>query len=235
MSTYHISERADTTSQDNVFLNSEGDNWFKRNATSLVGTHEGDFVINLIQLYNIAPKKVLEIGASNGWRLNEINRIYGCNCVAVEPSELAIKAGEEKYPNIEFHKAVANELPFDNDQKFDLVIFNFVFHWIGREQLFKSVSEIDRVLSDGGFLIIGDFMPDSPNKVNYHHIKDQQMWTYKQDYARLFTCSNVYKLIGFITGHHETKKFDPFVDHKSRMAATLLKKDYDNYPEQKLD
>jgi ubiquinone/menaquinone biosynthesis C-methylase UbiE len=222
-------------SQDNVFLKSEGDNWFKRNANSLVGTHDKDFVIDLIQLYNIVPKNVLEIGASNGWRLNEINGIYGCNCVAVEPSELAINAGKEKYPIIEFHRAVANELPFDKDQKFDLVIINFVFHWIGREQLFKSVSEIDRVLSDGGFLVIGDFMPDSPNKVNYYHIKDQQIWTYKQDYARLFTCSNVYKLIGSITGHHETKKFDPYVDNKSRIAVTLLKKDYDNYPEQNLD
>ena len=222
-------------SQDNVFLKSEGDNWFKRNATSLVGTHDGDFVINLIQLYNIAPKKVLEIGASNGWRLNEINRIHGCNCVAVEPSELAIKAGKEKYPHIEFHRAVANELPFDNDQKFDLVIINFVFHWIGREQLFKSVSEIDRVLSDGGLLIIGDFMPDSPNKVNYHHIKDKQMWTYKQDYTKLFTCSNIYKLIGHMTGHHETKNLDLCVDNKSRMAVSLLKKNYNNYPEQKLD
>jgi ubiquinone/menaquinone biosynthesis C-methylase UbiE len=130
---------------------------------------------------------------------------------------------------------VANELPFNNNQKFDLVIINFVFHWIGREQLFKSISEIDRVLSDGGFLIIGDFMPDSPNKVNYHHIKDKQMWTYKQDYTKLFICSNIYKLIAHMTGHHETKKIDSFVDNKSRMAVTLLKKDYDNYPEQKLD
>jgi ubiquinone/menaquinone biosynthesis C-methylase UbiE len=218
-------------SQDNVFLNFEGDNWFKRNMNDLVGSKDNDFIINLIHLYNITPKNVLEIGASNGWRLNEINRKYGCNCVAVEPSELAIKAGKEKYPHIEFHRALANELPFDNNQKFDLVIISFVFHWIGREQLFKSVSEIDRVLSDGGLLMIGDFMPDSPNKVNYHHIKDKQMWTYKQDYTKLFTCSNIYKLIGQMTGHHETQELDSFVDNKSRMAVSLLKKDYNNYPE----
>ena len=221
--------------QDNIFLNSEGNNWFKRNMSALAGAHDHDFVINLIQLYNISPKNVLEIGASNGWRLNEINKIYDCNCVAVEPSELAIEAGKEKYPHIEFHRAVANELPFDNNQKFDLVIINFVFHWISREQLFKSVSEIDRVIADGGFLIIGDFMPDLPNKVKYHHINNAGVWTYKQDYTKLFTSSNVYKLIGHMTGHHETKKLDPFVDNKSRMAVNLLKKDYNNYPEQKLD
>ena len=221
--------------QDNIFLKSEGDNWFKRNMSALTGVHDQDFVVNLIQLYNITPENVLEIGASNGWRLNEISKIHDCNCIAVEPSELAIKTGKEKYPHIEFHRAVANELPFDNDRKFDLVIINFVFHWISREKLFKSVSEIDRVLSDGGLLIIGDFMPDSPNKVNYHHIKDEGMWTYKQDYTKVFISSNIYKLIGSMTGHHETKKYDPFVDAKSRMAVTLLKKDYDNYPEQKLD
>ena len=221
--------------QDNIFLNSEGDNWFKRNMSALADVQDHDFVIDLIQLYNIAPKNVLEIGASNGWRLNEINKIYDCDCVAVEPSELAIEAGKNKYPHIEFHRAVANELPFGNDRKFDLVIINFVFHWMSREQLFKSVSEIDRILSDEGFLIIEDFMPNSPNKVNYHHIKDGGIWTYKQDYTKLFISSNIYKLIGHMTGHHETKKYDPFVNDKSRMAVTLLKKDCDNYPEQKLN
>jgi hypothetical protein len=48
-------------SQDDVFLNSEGDNWFKRNINDLIGAQDHDFVINLIQLYNIAPKNVLEI------------------------------------------------------------------------------------------------------------------------------------------------------------------------------
>lgn len=221
--------------QDNIFLNYEGDNWFKRNMSSLLKTDTHDLIIEMIQLYNISPKNVLEIGASNGWRLNEINKRYGSVCVAVEPSELAIKDGEERYPHVKFQRAVVNELPFANNQKFDLIIINFVFHWIGREQLLKSVSEIDRVLSDGGFLIIGDFMPDSPNKVKYHHIKDKNVWTYKQDYAEIFTSSNVYKLIGLITGHHETRELDPLTDNKSRIAVTLLRKDYDNYPEQKLD
>ena len=93
--------------------------------------------------------------------------------------------------------------------------------------------EIDRVLSDKGILIIGDFMPDSPVKVNYHHVKDEQMWTFKQDYAKIFTSSNLYTLVGFMTGHHETKEFDPNVDSMSRIAVSLLRKNYDAYPEMK--
>lgn len=220
--------------QDSIFLNYEGDNWFNRNLKSIVNKSKHDIVLDMIRHYNIAPKTVLEIGSSNGYRLNEINRIYGSKCTAVEPSEFAIYDGKKRYPNIEFHRALASELPFDNNQKFDLVIINSVFHWIDRKNLFKSVYEIDRVLSDDGFLIIGDFLPDSPNKVNYHHIKDEQVWTYKQDYTKIFTCSNLYHLIGFMTGHYKTKELNPHTDGNNRISVSLLRKNYDNYTEIKL-
>ncbi|MBU4139154.1 MAG: class I SAM-dependent methyltransferase, partial [Euryarchaeota archaeon] len=86
--------------QDNIFFDYEGDNWFKRNQKSLLKTTEHDFILDMIRSYNIIPRAVLEIGASNGWRLNEIYEIYGSKCTAVEPSELAIKDGRERYPHI---------------------------------------------------------------------------------------------------------------------------------------
>lgn len=218
--------------QDSIFLNYEGDNWFKRNMNGIIDISKRDFILDIIKLYGIVPKNVLEIGASNGFRLDEIHKLYGSECTAVEPSELAIKDGKERYPHIEFHKSLASELPFENT-KFDTIIMNFVFHWISREKLFKTIFEIDRVLSDKGILIIGDFMPDSPVKVNYHHVKDEQMWTFKQDYAKIFTSSNLYTLVGFMTGHHEKKELDPDVDSMSRIAVSLLRKNYDAYPEMK--
>lgn len=221
--------------QDNIFFDYEGDNWFKRNQKSLLKTPKHDFILDMIQSYNINPRSVLEIGASNGWRLNQIYEIYGSKCTAVDPSEFAIKDGRERYPHIEFHRALASELPFDNNLKFDLVIMNFVFHWIERDLLLKSIYESDRVLSDKGFLMIGDFMPNSPNKVNYHHVKDEQVWTYKQDYAKIFVDSNLYNFIGLITGNHETKEMDPRVENKNRISVSLLRKNYDNYPEIKLE
>ena len=219
--------------QDNIFLNYEGDNWFKRNVNSIVKISKHDFILDMIRLYKIVPKNVLEIGASNGFRLNELNMLYGSKCTAVEPSELAIKDGKKRYPHIEFHRALASELPFDDSQKFDLVIINFVLHWVAREKLFKSIYEIDRVTVDTGFLMVGDFWPDSPNKVNYHHIKDQQIYTYKQDYVKIFTCTGLYHIVGFMTGNHETKEYDPFVDSNNRISVSLLRKNYDNYPEKK--
>lgn len=221
------------TSQDKIFLEYEGNNWFKRNVNCIIDASRNDLILKMIDLYEIIPKNVLEIGACNGFRLNEIHKKYGSNCTAVEPSELAIEDGKNRYPNIVFYKGIASELPFDDKSKFDMIIINFVFHWISREKLFKAVSEIDRVLSDNGILIIGDFMPDSPVKVNYHHVKDEQMWTYKQDYSRLFTCSNLYTSVGFITGHHETKELDPDADSMSRISVSILRKNYDAYTEMK--
>ena len=218
--------------QDSIFLDYEGDNWFKRNINGIANISKHDYILNIINLYNLVPKHVLEIGASNGFRLDELHKLYGSECTAVEPSELAIKDGKERYPHIQFHKSLASELPFE-DTKFDMVIINFVFHWISREKLFKTIFEIDRVLSDNGILIIGDFMPDSPVKVNYHHVRDEQMWTFKQDYSRIFTSSNLYTLVGFMSGHHETKELDPTVDSMSRIAVSLLRKNYDTYPEMK--
>lgn len=215
--------------QDNIFLDYEGDNWFNRNSECLGGASKHDPILNMIRLYNIIPHDVLEIGASNGWRLHEINETYGSKCTAVEPSELAVRNGKKRYPKVEFYRNVASDLPFDEGQKFDLIIMNFVFHWISRERLFKSVYEIDRVLNDGGFLIIGDFLPNNPSKVNYHHIKDRQVWTYKQDYACIFESSGIYKKISFFTGNHETKELDANVDSNNRIVISLLQKKVDDY------
>ncbi len=224
---------AELRNQDRIFLNYEGDNWFKRNLNSLINGSSDDLILDMIRLFSIVPKDVLEIGASNGFRLNKIYMLYNSKCTAVEPSELAIKDGKERYPHIEFHKSLASELPFDDTKKFDMVIMNFVFHWISREKLYKTIFEIDRVLSDNGLLIIGDFLPDSPVKVNYHHVKDEQIWTFKQDYAKIFTSSNLYTIVGFMTGHHEKKELDSNADSMNRISVSLLRKNYDAYPEMK--
>jgi len=116
--------------QDDLFFSSEGDNWFIRNQKELLNPTKQNLVLKMISIYSIIPKNVLEIGASNGWQLNEINNIYGSKCTAVEPSELAIRDGKKKYLNVEFYQSLVSDLPFKEPQEFDLVIMNFVFHWI---------------------------------------------------------------------------------------------------------
>src|SRR3989344_2198184 len=118
-----------------------------------------------IKKAKLRPKKVLEIGASNGWRLAAIRNLYKSKCLAVEPSLAAIQDGRKLYPKVAFRQGVVSALPVGNKEKFDLVIIHYVFHWVDRKNLLKSVAEIDRVLADGGYLIITDFLPNKPMKV----------------------------------------------------------------------
>lgn len=220
--------------QDEIFFQSEGDRWQARNKELLSspGKVANDPVIATMEMMNLAPQRVLEIGASNGWRLNEIARRYGCNVTGVEPSIQAIQDGQEHFPSILFLRGTAASLPFDGSVQFDLIIVNFVLHWIDRSTLLRSVAEIDRVLADGGFLLIGDFYPASPQRVRYHHLPDQDIWTYKQNYADIFLASNLYELAAFYPfDHDDYHGFRPDVPPEQRgLVALLRKRLVDLYP-----
>ncbi|MBI3544727.1 MAG: class I SAM-dependent methyltransferase [Deltaproteobacteria bacterium] len=215
--------------QDRVFLESESDNWFKRNRAALDKLVPGDTPLQLLSAYpDLKPKKVLEVGCSSGWRLAEVNRRYGAECFGAEPSAEAIAHGQKAYPNVKYKRAVASELPFDAGT-FDLVIINYVLHWVSRPMLLKAVSELDRVLKDGGYLLLGDFLPDSPAKVPYHHRKDETLYTYKQDYARLFETSALYTLVGRLTTGHSEPKTVPNVGSADRYVVSLLRKSHEEF------
>ena len=162
--------------QDKIFLDYEGDHWFERNQEGLSSFDiEMDLPFKLIKTHNLRPKNVLEIGASNGTRLAAIGEYYQSRLVAVEPSPKAIADGKNRFLGIEFVQGVASDIPVTGT--FDLVIVNFVFHWVDRSTLLRSVCEIDQRVADGGFLIIGDFMPPKPNRVVYHHLPGEGVYT----------------------------------------------------------
>jgi SAM-dependent methyltransferase len=212
--------------QDEVFLQSEGDRWLARNKTAILNPEHlvNDHVIRTMTMMNLAPRTVLEIGASNGWRLHEITRRFGCRVTAVEPSIEAIKDGQARYPSVQFLRGTASELPLDTKARFDLVIVNFVFHWVDRSTLLRSVAEIDRILPDGGFLLIGDFYPLLPQRVRYHHLPDQDVWTYKQNYGDIFLASNLYEMIASSSFDHATHVFRADVSPQDRAQVALLRK-----------
>lgn len=211
------------TNQDQIFYKKEGDNWFKRNFKSL--DYNSHLPLFLIEQCNLKPKKVLEIGCSNGWRLAKIEEKYGAKCFGVESSLKAIKDGQKKYPKVKFKRGLASSLPLN--EKFDLVIVNFVLHWVSRENLLKTIVEIDRVISNKGFLIIGDFLPDYPARTPYHHLPKQKVYTYKQDYADIFISSRLYKLIKKVIFNQDEENSDSFINHRNRGVCCLLQKTLD--------
>ncbi|MGH7767568.1 MAG: class I SAM-dependent methyltransferase, partial [Candidatus Binatia bacterium] len=162
--------------QGEIFAGSECDRWYSRNRTALEGLDlDNDFPLRVMELYRLKPRRVLEIGAANGFRLAAIAERYGAETVAVELSAEAVLDGQAKYPDVKFVRAPSHEIPVEGP--FDLVIVNGVFCVVDRAQLLRSVAEADRLLGDGGYLLLGDFLPANLVKVRYHHLMEQELYT----------------------------------------------------------
>lgn len=210
-------------SQDLVFRETEGDRWFQRNKAHLESLDLAqDVPLRVLDLYGVRPRKVLEVGAANGWRAAAVARKYGCEVVALEPSGEAIAAGRSAYPEVRFVQGSGCELP--RGESFDLVLVNSVFHWVDRSTLLRSCAEIDRVLADGGYLLIGDFYPANAVKVRYHHRQDVEVYTYKQDYAAIFLATGLYLRVALLSFDHAGRALRGDVAEEERFAVSLLRK-----------
>jgi ubiquinone/menaquinone biosynthesis C-methylase UbiE len=218
--------------QDKIFLKNEGNRWFLRNqkAISDVSRIKLDLPLAMIKKQQLKPRRVLEVGCSNGYRLEEIRKRYNAKCFGLEPSLLAIGDGLKRYPKIILKRGLINRLPF-KDEEFDLVIVNYVFHWVDRRSILEAVKEINRVVKDGGRLLISDFLPDQPTKVPYHHLKNAGVFTYKLDYPAIFLASGQYKLASkviFKHGERGEPNFPPeseIESHEKAVCAILKKTD----------
>ncbi len=211
------------SSQDKIFADSEGDRWFDRNNPQLEKFDpQVDPVCRLIELYSLKPRKVIQVGAANGFRLETIRERYQSDVFAVDVSNKALADGKSKFPRIKFIRGISHAIP--TMECFDLVIVNFVFHWMDRRNLLRSVGEIDRVVADGGFLVIGDFYPSNFTKVRYDHLPDGEVYTYKQNYAAIFVASGLYSHICLLTADHSPGSFEGEVSEDGRNGAWLLRK-----------
>lgn len=209
--------------QDETFADFEGDRWFQRNRAALESfAPETDLPLRLIELYHLHPRTALEVGAANGVRLAAVSERTNARVVGVELSIEAIRNGRGRFPCVEFIRGTAAAIPLQ--EVFDLIIVNFVFHWIDRSNLLRSVAEIDRLLVDRGFLMIGDFLPSNLTKVRYHHLPERDVYTYKQNYAATFLASGLYHPVSLITGDCSSKALTGETTEDQRVGAWLLRK-----------
>jgi SAM-dependent methyltransferase len=219
------------SNQDDIFTAFEGDNYFARNKVALEGFDpEQDLPLRLMNLYGLSPRSAVEIGAANGCRLDAIAERYGARVVGVDPSANAIESGRKCFPHVEFLQATAANVPLQD--VFDLVIVNFVLHWIDRSTLLRSVAEIDRLVADGGFLLVGDFAPDNFLRVHYHHLAEKPVYTYKQDYSAVFVASGLYHTVATLKTSHGSPSLSAAVSESERTSVWLLQKQLqDHYVE----
>lgn len=204
-----------TDRQTEEFARGEGDEYFGRNRGTAFNL-DADPLGRMIAAARIHPASVAEIGASRGDRVAALVQRYGSVGVAVDPSRTAVEEGRRAHPEVEFHVGTMDAVPVD--RAFDLVLVNFVFHWVGRADLLRSVAEVDRLVVDGGHLGIGDFSPPGPAKNPYHH--REGLWTYKQDYPGVFVASGLYCPVLSMNGryHGETPSGDVAPDDRAGFA-----------------
>ena len=87
------------------------------------------------------------------------------------------------------------------------MIFGFCLYLCDREDLFRIVSEADRVLRSPGWLMIRDFYSPIPTARNYRHCLGVQ--SYKMDYRTMFSWHPDYECLTHkVRRHGETSYTD---------------------------
>jgi len=211
--------------QKDAFVNYEADNYFLRNK-DVEYVAQNDVVLKVLQEYGTHPKNVLEVGCSTGYRLHAISTLCGgAKATGIEPSAEAIKQGHADYPEINFIKGTADDMSTLKSGSFDLVVIGFVLYVVDREILFKAVSETDRLLADGGVLMIIDFFSEKPTRRHYQHIQDMQAYAYKQNYEDIFIASKLYHMLDKRSMSHSNKGYDLSDDYHDKYCLVTLRKD----------
>lgn len=180
-----------TLVQKGTFLEIEADQWFQRNRSQL-SPDRGDLVTDALVGIGAKPTRVLEIGCANGWRLDRLRRRFSCTCSGVEPSSQAIQEGRSSFPDLDLRVGTADELPFEAGS-FDLVVYGFCLYLVDPSLHLRCVAEGDRVLRDGGLLLVFDFVVPFPYHNPYAH--HPGLSSYKLEFSRYFLAHPAYNLV----------------------------------------
>lgn len=209
-------------SQRDVFLRGEGDAYFRRNAAAYAAGQADTLplAVSVVRSYLQPGAHVLEIGCANGLNLERLRRSAGCRVSGIDPSAEAIAAGQRDFPELDLRVGTSEALPFA-DGAFDLVWFGFCLYVTDRALLPRVVAEADRVLKDGGKLVIVDFDPPVP--VRRRYAPAAGVTSYKTDHARMFLGFPQYVLAEKRPFSHHGEGFHP--DPGERLAVQVLHKD----------
>jgi ubiquinone/menaquinone biosynthesis C-methylase UbiE len=204
--------------QKSEFLKGEGDAWFQRNSGKFDSRHD-PAIAGLLELGQL-PRRVLEIGCADGRRLSAIRETFSSECHGIDPSSDAIRNAKSRDKDLNVSVGTADRLSF-SDSQFDLVIFGFCLYLCDVADHFVIASEANRVLADGGVLVVYDFSSPIPFKNEYSH--KSGISSYKMDWAKMFTWHPSYRLV--TRRYHEASTAGYRFAPNEAIVADFLKKD----------
>jgi len=133
---------------------------------------DNDFRLKKIIEQLVSPdhyRRVLDVGSGKGKFCRQLKG-RGFEVVGVEPAEKLIQVARELYPDIQFIKASATQLPFP-DNSFDAAICVEVLEQIPDYEM--AVREMARVLRPGGLLLVLD---NNANSLHPRYLIPTKLW-----------------------------------------------------------
>lgn len=199
--------------QKYLFLEGEGDRWFERNQDKPFEDPVSHLIASVIRK---KPRRVLEIGCSDGKRLAKLRDTYDCEIIGVDPSmKAAMKAADLRVPVVQ---TTASCLPVPGD--FDLIIYGFCLYLTDPDDWLLIAAEGDRLLLPGGNIIIHDFGGDMTlHGVPYKH--DTRITSWHYDWAKLWLGHPAYQMVwrSFTTGDRNPDQQCLTILHKNEVKA----------------
>jgi ubiquinone/menaquinone biosynthesis C-methylase UbiE len=176
------------------FWRTDGFAWYERNRGKFLD-EKTDPIMRAIRRMKYPPKKVLEFGCSDGYRLQWIHDLYAAKVTGCEISSDVVQKGKGLHPDVELWACSVSEFE-RNTGSFDLIIFGFCLYLVDVDVLFRVATNTDLMLKNKGSIIVWDYMPEKDHlfrrylhnyRVNEHH----------QDFRKMFTWHPYYKQVYF--------------------------------------
>ena len=158
------------TPEEQAALGADGDRYHQVNYDG-IGTI-GDPAFEQMGIINaVSPiNSVLEIGCTTGFRLEKARKAFGARGSGLDASQSAIAEGQELYPDLDIRSGIAPEdLDHWSGSTFDTIVVGHLLYLLPRTSLFLLAAKVDSLLSEGGHLIVIDFIAHSDTVSSYTH------------------------------------------------------------------
>lgn len=175
-------------------LQIDGDGYLERNRVG-IGTIADPAFEAMVAIHEFQPiGSVLEIGCSNGFRLDKAQKAFRASCAGLEVSPEAVQEGCTLFREIEIIEGVApRDLTHWLGRTFDVVVLGHFQYLLPRADVFPLAQLVDQLVTPGGHLICMDFLSPLPSQSPYRHHPD--LAVYKHNPSAPWSWSPTYILV----------------------------------------
>jgi cyclopropane fatty-acyl-phospholipid synthase-like methyltransferase len=228
--------------QDHFYKSKEADNFFNRwiinNKKEYLATCKKKIrkeKFNILKCLNsnieLKNKHILEIGCFVGDLLFFFKKNYSCKVVGIDASKKACNFSKKifnlKIENKIFLNSKYFKLNKKNFQIFDIIICDDVLSWMDRKSIIQTLSSIDFLLKENGYIFIKDYLVKKNFCFQNHHYPKKRVYSFKQaeGHKKHFLWSGMYKLIYekvFVTNKFQKVKIRD--SHANTWSYSIIQK-----------